>query len=127
MSARSFGRPALVPQEHLTAEKRHHLASTRRHQSIAPGVVPADTSDGAHHVNLHWLDSHLEDAIGCHDVSRLQVGDRKSERLDRVENSRSVLNGRANEHVEIASKAGRAVKGERVRSDNHEFNVVGDE
>src|ERR1041384_262418 len=93
--------------------------------SIRPCLVPLHTADGAHHSNLDRRHTHLQHAAAVRDGFGAQRCDRKPERLERLKQTRRVVDGRTDEHGKIAREAWRAVKGQRISPDNTDLNPRG--
>ena len=118
-------RRSLVPDELTTSDERQVARTAAADVSTPPRVVPLDAADGAHDVYLNRLDPHLQDLVGIGDVLRAEIASREAERGQSGKQMLGIGRRRPDEDVDVASEAGRAVKGEGVGADDQELNLVG--
>lgn len=86
---------------------------------------PRDAVDGAHHANLDGREAHLDDTARIDDAFRPQRLHWKPEGRDGIDDAATVLDGWRDVDVEVARESRRAMERKRVRTDDHELNVMG--
>src|SRR5688572_23891824 len=103
------------------------MAAAASRCAAQPRLVPRDAADGAHHVNLHGFDAHLQNSSGVDHGCRIQFRSGKAERTNCGEYTFRVLDRRPHEEMDVPGEPWRAVERKRVGANDEKFSALRDQ